>query len=70
MSPKYRRQNRNVCYLVLILSQNQVLFFIEVQLYISPSFNKCYGLYCDKAKLFLISWGDFKATWFAVVEKL
>ena len=53
MSPKNRRQNRNVCYLVLILSQNQVLFFTEVQLYISPSFNKCYGLYCDKTKLFL-----------------
>ena len=35
MSPKYRRQNRNVCDLVLIFSQNQVLFFIEVQLYMS-----------------------------------
>ena len=33
MWPKYRRQNRNVCDLVLIFSQNQVLFFIEVQLY-------------------------------------
>ena len=40
MSPKYRRQNRNVCDLVLIFSQNQILFFIEVQLYMSPSFQQ------------------------------
>ena len=29
-----------------------------------------YGLYCDKTKLFLISWADFKATWRVVVDKL
>ena len=70
MSPKYRRQYRNVCDLVLIFLQNQRLFFIEVRLYRSPSFNKCYGIYWEKTKLFLISWGDFKATWCAVVDKL
>ena len=64
MSPKYRRQNRNVCDLVLIFSRNQRLFFLEVRLYRSPSFNKCYDLYCDKTK------GDFKATWCVVVDKL
>ena len=52
MAPKYRRQNRNVCDLVLIFSQNQILFFLEVKLFRSPTFNKCYGLYCDKTKLF------------------
>ena len=35
-----------------------------------PSFSKCYGLYCDETQLFFISWGDFKATWCMVVEKL
>ena len=45
-------ENRNVCDLVLIFSQNQRLFFLEVKLYRSPSFNKCYGLYCDKTRLF------------------
>ena len=47
MSPKYRRQNRIVCDLVLIFSQNQRLFFLENKLYRSPSFNKRYGLYCE-----------------------
>ena len=29
-----------------------------------------YGPYCDKTKLFLTSWADFKATWCVVVDKL
>ena len=44
MSPKYRRQNRNVCDLVLIFSQNQRLFFLEVKLYRSPSFQVLWSL--------------------------
>ena len=74
MSPKYRRQNRNVCDLVLIFLQNQILLFIEVQLYMSPLFKSVmvFTVTCmhDKTELFLISWGDSKATWCAVVDKL
>ena len=44
MSPKYRRQNRSVCDLVLIFSQNQRLFFLEVKLYRSPSFQVLWSL--------------------------
>ena len=44
MSPKYRRQNRNVCDLVLIFSQSQRLFFLEVKLYKSPSFQVLWSL--------------------------
>ena len=62
MSPKYRRQNRNVCDLVLIFSQNQRLFFLKLN-YTEVLHSTCYGLYRDKTKLFLISWGDFEATW-------
>ena len=54
MSPKYWRQNRNVCDLVLIFSQNQRLFFLKLN-YTEVLHSSCYGLYRDKTKLFLIS---------------
>ena len=45
----------------VIFSQKQRLFFLRVKLYRSTS--------C-KCSWFLLSWGDFKATWRAVLDKL
>ena len=43
-----------------------------IKLFISPLIQVfiVYCLYCEKTMLFLISWGDFKATCCAVVDKL
>ena len=43
-----------------------------IKLYISPLIPVfiVYCVHCEKTMLFLISWGDFKATWRAVADKL
>ena len=38
--------------------------------YIEVLHSSVNGLYCDKTKLFFISWEDFKATWRTVVDML
>ena len=70
MSPKYRRQNRNVCDLVLIFSQNQRLFFLRVKLYRSPSFKCLWSLLWQNQAVFNFLGRIFKATWRVVVDKL
>ena len=69
MSPKYQRQNRKVCDVVLIFSQNQRLFFLRVKLQTSPSF-KClwYLLRQDQAVFNFL--GRFQGRRRAVFDKL
>ena len=70
MSPKYRRQNRNVCDLILIFSQNQRLCFLRVRLYRSPSFKCLWSLLWQNQAVFNFLGRIFKATWQVVVDKL
>ena len=70
MPPKYRRQNRNVCDLVLIFLQNQRLFFLRVKLYRSPSFKCLWSLLWQDQAVFNFLGRIFKATWRVVVDKL
>ena len=70
MPPKYRRQNRNVCDLVLIFLQNQRLFFLRVKLYRSPSFKCLWSLLWQNQAVFNFLGRIFKATWRVVVDKL
>ena len=69
MSPKYR--GKIVMFVTSFWLSRKSRDYSSYELnFTEVLHSSVYGLNCDKTKLFLISWADFKATWYVVVDKL